>query len=428
MQHDNKEVQTNVSGNEVFQSDVRRELRLSGIAACVTAQLRKQIYDALNESNKGWSQLHRPKSRQNLEQAAIRSLILEYLVCDDLQQSASVLAAESGFLESNYLSRIDSLKVYGIVPNSTIHSILTKNAGRGKLSDSHNSNSNYENTTIHILLFNAAASSMQISKSSVSTQTATSLDNYLEAREHLDRRLEMIHEKYKRDTKDESSKNDFEGAIEAKLLSIQKECEDRMEKEVDRQVKQFKDEIVVSMRKEEKERLQRELTALALELKREYDDKIQIFRKMESDSELKRNMKEREQEASLMKARETMRYEVDKLKQREMMIENKLELERKKLQIEEQRINHLLMTAETKLDIAEKKEKAFKDILTAEQERIRYEAKQKVDDALAEAKQRNDSYSKALLEISCEYGTTPSLLISIRPKMLIQPFLSKHSE
>ncbi len=380
--HDN-DVQPIVTGeDEAFQSAIRSELRNSGITSHITAQLRKQIYETLQNCR------HVPKHLtnqvRNLEQTAIRSLILEYLICDGLQQTASVLAAETNFLDDSFLSRRDSLRAYDIKPNTCLHSILMEN-----------SNTTYEGTTIHILLLQASLSSKKIRKASVNVKS-----NNLEARKHLDRRLEIINEKYDTGNID---RYDFEQAIESKLSLIQRQCEETARQEYDQKLQQFQNENLTSMRKEEEDQRQMKLAALRLELQKDYELKYQKLLTRESDLKLEYDKKVREKEVALMKERETMRLEMDKINQREANIETMLELERKKIEIEEQRVKHLLAAAQAKLDLAEKKEKALKDDMTAEYNRVRSQAKQSFEDASIITKQHNDYYSNSLQEIKSKY-------------------------
>jgi hypothetical protein len=380
----NKDVQPKVKGvDEAFQSAIQNELRNSGITSHITAQLRKQLYEGLQ------NYCHVPKQHlinqcRSLEQTAIRSLVLEYLVCDGLQQTASVLAAESNFLDDNFLSRKDSLRAYDIQPNSCLHSILMED-----------SNTAYEGTTIHILLLQASISSKKIFKASVASQTNVNSNN-LEARNHLDRKLEIINEKY---APNNSSRYDFEQAIESKLSMIQRECEERARQEFNEKLVKIQNENLTAIRKEEEEQRQMNLANLKLNLQKDYDLKYQQLLKREGDLKLEHNMKVREKDVALMKERETTRLEMNKIKQHEINVQNMLELERKKLEIEEQRIQNLLTAAEAKLDLTEKKEKALKDELVAEYDRVRSQAKQSFEDASIITKQHNEYYSNSLQEI-----------------------------
>ena len=118
----------------------------------------------------------------------------------------------------------------------------------------------------------------------------------------------------------------IEGRVEAKLLSIQKECDDRAQKEIQQKMKQFQDEAIASMRRKQEILKQKEIDEMRLELKRDYDNKIQKFINKQDEMRITYQNEGREQEFSLMKERERMMCELDKLKQREVNIENNLEL------------------------------------------------------------------------------------------------------
>ena len=391
-----KQVHQAIATKAAFQSALRGELHKSGIIGTVTSELRRQVFDALNQSSHG-GRLHQPNA-YNLDQAAIRSLIMEYLTCDGLEQTASILASES-YLDDNFLSRRDALKAYAVLKDSSIHAMLMRSRDDEKENRMNHLKSCYEDTTIHILLSHAATLSMDTTKVSISTQT-TIPENGLRAREQLDRQLMMINEKY---SKPQNRTNDYcniEETMKAKLFSIQKECEIQAQKEMERKLKYFQETNLVSMQKAEEDKRQMERSQLQLKMKQEYDDKIHEFLKRQQEAKALLERKEREREMNQMKERQKMIHEMDRLAERKIKIKNELEFERKKLQIEEQRIQHVLMTAEAKLDYAEKKENAMRNDMEAEYNRIRSAAKQTFDDATDTARKQSDFYCKELKELN----------------------------
>jgi hypothetical protein len=396
-----KQTHQTITNKVTFQSAIRDELRKSGIIGTITTQLRKQVFDTLNQSHHS-PQLH-TQHRCNLEQTAIRSLIMEYLTYDGLDQTASMLASESCF-DDSFLSRRDALKAYTVLTNSPIHAMIMRTKHFEKEKELHCLNSCYEDTSIHILLSYVASQSMDKSKTSVSTQTTT-IENSLKAREQLDRRLEMINEKYNKPPTSNymHGHHNFGETIEAKLFTIQKECEERAREEMNQKLKHFQDNTVISMRKEEESKRQTELSLLRLQMQEEYDQRTKQFLKRQEDIKLSNESKQREKELDQMKMRQKMMNEMEKLKQREKYIQNELELERKKFRIEEQRIKQVQMTAEAKLDFVEKKEKQMREDMTAEYDRIRSAAKQTFQDASDTAKKQSDFYSKELCELTCKF-------------------------
>ncbi len=382
-----------ITTKEAFQSFIRGELRKSGIVNTITSELRGQIFHAFNESNYA-SKLFSKKG-YNLEQAAIRSLVLEYLTCDGLEQTASVLASES-CLDENILSWKEALKVYTVPPNSPLYSKLTRVKD---LLEERREIGCFKDTTIHVLLSHASQSLATTieTKISVSTQTVT-IDGNLKAREELDRRLELIGEKYEQSSNYYSCNVD--DLIDSKLLSIQKECEECARKEMEHELKRFQNTEIISMRKEEEDRRQRDLIALRSEMKQEYEIKIQELIKRQEEMKASFEAKEREIDYNKMKAQQSIMNHEDKLRQREIYLKNEIDLERKKLQIEEQRIKQILANAEAKFDLAEKKEKALRDGIKAEYDRVRCEAKKSFEDASETARKQSDFYSKELKELN----------------------------
>lgn len=379
---------------ESFQAALRAELRKSGIVSSITADLRKQMYDVLSEHH------HCRGGKCNLEQVAIRSFVLEYLISDDLQQTASMLAAESSFLDNNrFLSRKDALKVYGIISDSTIHQFLIDSLHKGKIEDEETNS--YEDTTIHALLFQAALSSRDFSKISVASQTDSRWDNYLESREQLDQQLEIIEKKYYAPTT--CNKRDFEVSIETKLASIQKECDQRAKIETEERIKQFQTEYKAVIQKKESVRHEKELLLQRLEIKKAHDEKINQMLLEQNDMKRSHELKEREQELNLMKVNEKLKNEVNRVRIREESLISKLEVEKNKLRIEEQRIQQISMDAERKLEFTKKREKAMEEAMEEGMDKILIATKQLFGDVSNIAANQQHLISNSLQEIASKY-------------------------
>ena len=374
---------------EDFQSAIRAELRKSGIVRCVTTELRRQICDTINQSNLPTNQR---SNGYNLEQAAIRSLVMEYLIYDKLDKTASVLSSES-CLDDHILSRGDALKSYSVMSNSSIHSMLMRGSNR--------SIQCYENTCIHILLTHFAQLSRDMKKQSVHTQTALLEDDF-QARKHLDTQLELINEKFRSSASILEDKRHFEQKMESRIQSIQRECEELARSEMEAKIKEYKSKTMLSMKKDEEAKRQNEILEMQMKLKQDYDSKYQNILDRENHVKKVHNTKELELESKVLDAQKKLANQVEKFKYEEQKMRNELELERKKIKIEEDRLKILSTTVAAKLEFAEKKELSMKKHLEAEYERIRSTAKQAFHDASETVRTQSDIYSKELKELNCK--------------------------
>ncbi len=386
----------NNNSKEAFQAAIRTELRKAGIVRNVTTELRRQICNTLNQTDH--HRTLRQRNGYNLEQAAIRSLIMEYLLCDELEKTASVFSSDS-CLDDHVLSRLDALKSYSIVANTPIHSMLMRTNDE--------STTCYENSCIHILLSHASQLSMDTNKQTVSTQTIFYDDDF-QARKHLDKQLALINEKFNKSSS--SSVNDkrlIEERMDSKLQSIQKQCEDLAKIEMEQKLKEFKENTLLSIKKENELMRQQEILEMQLKLKNDYESKHQLVLEREKKAKNLFDQKEIELESKAIEAQRKLKDRIEKVKLDESRIENELNLERKKLKIEEERIKMLSTTVAAKLEFAEKKEKSMRDHLESEYERIRSTAKQTFNDASENARKQSDICSRELKEFD---GKVPFFL------------------
>ena len=372
---------------------LRAELRKGGIVRAVTTQLKKEVCEALNESS--CSRIQQSRRIQTLEHAAMRSLVMEYLICDELECTISVFSSESG-LDEHYLSKGDVLKAFDIRKGSKLYEEL--------LSYVEDSSKTIESSTLYRLLTTVPAMLENVSTQSASTQTWTTENGNLKARTDLNKQLKDIQDKYSSNrgacSHTHRLSNTPDGLVESNMFAFQKECEERERKRMERKLEEFKRSLLASMEQEAAQQCLVEVDNTRREMKVEHDRSIEVMRN--KAEQLKKDFvnKEKEREYQQLALRQKLMKEIEDLKQRENDTKNVIDIERRKLQLEEQRVKHILMSAEAKLEFAEAKEKEVRESVANEFSRVRLAAKQTYDDASVSVRKQSAFYAKELDELN----------------------------
>lgn len=381
-----------------IRSAIQRELHRSGIVGSITAQLRRQVVDTLsNAASDSLTCRVKKQKYENLEQAALRSLVMEFFEINGLKHTMSVFASETR-LDSYILSQEDALKTFGIRKGSSMYHCLTGNGSSGIEGRRSSKNVN-KMSTLHLLLAAGIALGDGAVKITASTQTLPTAES-LRARQDLDSQLTQIEEKYHEGIGDEEAHINVTRKLEEKMLVFQKQCEEKATKELEEKIEQFKSKTLESMRVEEDEHHQKEITALRSGLLVEFKLK---FQKVKDDEERAKSLlifELKEQELSYSHSRQTLLHEIDQLKDREVEGKHMIEKEHRKLRLEEQRVNYVLITANEKIQHCDEREKKMRGDLAVEFERVRCEAKQSYNEGSEAVKKQYDFYVEQVKEIN----------------------------
>ena len=131
-------------------------------------------------------------------------------------------------------------------------------------------------------------------------------------------------------------------------------------------------------------------------IKLESVNKLEYIEKKQEQLSKNFLLKERENEIQHMAEIHELMKEIDVLKKRDTETRNVIEIERRKLHHEDQRVKHLLMNAESKLECAEAKEREVRESIANEFGRVRLTAKQTYDDASETVQKQMAFYAKEL--------------------------------
>lgn len=346
---------------------IRIELRKQGIVRSVKTHVKKEICQILVKG---------PKVRriQSLEQAAIRSLIMDCLICEKMECTQSVFLSESG-LDEYRLSIEDILKAFEIQKGSKLSDDLLTTAGGGPKS--------FKDSAVYQLMAKLPEMVTNISNSAIHKSSQT---------------MPLGVEKDSLATTDNISADVV--AVESRMFAFQKECEERERKRVERDLEQFKQSARTSMEQDFAHRCFKEVEETRQAMTIKADKSTEVMKSKEEQLKKDFLAREKEREYQHLAIRQELAKEIEVSKQRETENKNFIEIEQRKLQLEEQRVKHILMSAEAKLEFAEIKEKEIRESAANEFNRVRLAAKQTYDDASESVQKQSAFYAKELDDLN----------------------------
>lgn len=142
------------------------------------------------------------------------------------------------------------------------------------------------------------------------------------------------------------------------MLSFQRDCEERMRRDLEMQMKNFRENTAVKIRLEEAQKARLATESIRKDLEADYHRRLQSHMDRETEAAKRFAEQERQFNQSQYDARQIMQREIDELRNREQMAARKLELESQGLKILELRVKEaqtLLENRERELSIREKK-------------------------------------------------------------------------
>jgi len=215
------------------------------------------------------------------------------------------------------------------------------------------------------------------------------------ARQDLDRQLQQIKKKYSTAVPKETSTH-HSSLIESRMFAFQAECEQRAQQRIEVEMKDFKRSTKAALEQQAAGRRLEEIEKVKQIMKIESEKKLEYTEKKQEQLSKNFLLKEREKEMQHMAEMHELMKEIDVLKKRDTETRNIIEIERRKLNLEDQRVKHLLMNAESKLDFAEAKEREVRESIANEFRRVRLAAKQTYDDASESVQKQMAFYAKEL--------------------------------
>jgi len=159
------------------------------------------------------------------------------------------------------------------------------------------------------------------------------------------------------------------------MLNFQKECEDRLTKQMQRDLERVRKHDIEMMRLEEQAGYRGELQALRMEMKAEYDLRTQKAEEVQERKFQNSKLKSQQLEAAQYQARQEVVRELEAVRRRELDNRRELDIRKSAMELDEQRLSNLKQTLEGKEGELERMETSMKHKYQGEFERAREEAK-----------------------------------------------------
>lgn len=391
-----------------FIESLRNELKRGGIIRAITAQLKEEICSSYLRTCSPLPHFNSKCKIQSLEHIALRSLIFDFLICDDLQLTLSVYSTETGLddhhddsshqhhhhTNSCFMSAHDICKAFEIKTESKFFKIMTSTKENDK------SSKGAEQSMISKILSGIPSLINDVPTSAcASTQTHEDdkSSSILLARKDLEDHLQQIKDKYVQQSEllSQSYRSSSE-VLESQMFAFQRECEERERARMERELEVYKKTTVEAIKRECSEMYSRKMDESKRMLKAEYDRNLDQLNKKEEKVREEFIGREKEREKEHLADLHRLMREIEHFKKREHDNKSMLDVERRKLELEEQRVKNILLTAEMKLSFAETKEREIRESMTNEYNRVRLAAKQTYDDASDSVKKQMEFYAVEL--------------------------------
>eukprot|EP01033_Poteriospumella_lacustris_P000100 gene100-64_t len=164
------------------------------------------------------------------------------------------------------------------------------------------------------------------------------------ARELLDNELFHL-EKHFDDLKGHRSSNEGK-SFEERIINFQRELEERKNREVELQIRYFKENEVMKIRHEEAAKARATMEAMRQELEFDYNTRLKGHHDREQEAIKRAKEQERLAQTHLYEARQQMERELEEVRARESMLSRKVDLESQGLKLLEIRLKEAQLAME----------------------------------------------------------------------------------
>ena len=275
-----------------------------------------------------------------LFERALFSSIYHCLKAKRLINTLSVFAAESGIENQSPLSELDILQALQFGSRSSLYMAVKKkveNKGVDENSPSH------EQSVLEMMITDGVSKLKNGSCDAIcQTDQGQSVRDFL-----VEQNIEL-HNKYMAQL--EEDKKAPVRSIEERMITFERECEERYRKDLEAQTAYVRDVEVKKMREDEKTSSRMEIDRLRRDLENEYQQRIALYNQREEELTKNQLSREKAMEKSLYESRQYQLKEMENIKMREAAATKKFELESQGLKTLENRLSE----AQASYEIREK--------------------------------------------------------------------------
>ena len=345
--------------------DLKKSLRValadSGVLSDIKSQLRREfIANMKGMANGAPSVYEQSKRTLDLSTRITFSTVYHMLKSRGLQHSLAVFSAETGLEASklSLLSEPDIVHAMNIDPASPVYQQIEETAAstslkqaenKGVYSEKENRGANatgaLRSSNLLDLLFEQTFRRSKKNMQDSVCQTDSDAFKHT-ARQALDNALQEIQENFKLITKEE--KNHPDKNITERMLSYQRDCDDRLKRDLAIQMNLFRDHESTRIRLEEGEKARQTFMAQKIEYETNFHRRNSARETREA--ELLRDGAERDRlhQMQIYETRQKMQREVDEMRQRELSTGRRFEIEHQGLKMLELQLKDMQAMIETR--------------------------------------------------------------------------------
>lgn len=349
---------------EELRNRLYHNLRDRGLVDNIKSQLRNSIVSELQQTAKGQGQLTlrdlRVPEEGTLLHRASNSLIADHLRRCQYEYSLSVFLPESGISRDKVFGTHDLLQLLGISSQSRLYRKMASPHG-----EHHKKGFLWQ-------LLSEVASLHANAVQDFGTQTDLIKVGPITS---LDEKLVGVDDLY-------SSKRDDHHkvgvtAVEDRLLSFQRQLEERYRSDLQLELGRMKDNEIARIRVEEKENSRREIDQLRRELERTYQNKIDSMTTRERNS-IERMQKEQEMhEKEIYTQRQTILEEIEQLRRREADVKRQADINDREKQLMEDRLRDKESNLKHREHLVNRQETEYEQKLANEMTKFKVEEQAK---------------------------------------------------
>ena len=300
--------------------NLKDALKKSGVLDSVKAQIRKDFINNMHNSKKSFKTNSFSKS---LFERALFSSIYHCIKSRGLVNTLSVFAAECGIDTQTPLSELDIIQSLQYGSRTGLYNLMKEKENK--------ENGTQLPSVLELLIQEGVKkSTTQTVDAIVQTNSGQSVRDYL-----LEQNME-IHKKYMAQL--EEDRKAPVRSIEERMLTFERECEDKYRKLLDENFQRFKEEELIKVRAEEKLLSRSDIQIMRKELENEYSQRLALYSRKEDELIRKDVEREKTAEKMLYEGRQQVLKEMDDLKLREQTFLKKMELETQALRLLESRL------------------------------------------------------------------------------------------
>ncbi|XP_033742061.1 oral-facial-digital syndrome 1 protein homolog isoform X2 [Pecten maximus] len=349
---------------EELRNRLYHSLRDRGLVDNIKSQLRNSIVTELQQTSRGQGQLTlrdlKVPEEGTLLHRASNSLIADHLRRCQYEYSLSVFLPESGISRDKVFGTPDLLQLLGISSQSRLYRKMASPKG-----EHHKKGFLWQ-------LLSEVASLHANAVQDFGTQTDLIKVGPITS---LDEKLVGVDDFY-------SSKRDDHHkvgvtAVEDRLLSFQRQLEERYRSDLQLELARMKDNEIARIRVEEKENGRREIDQLRRELERTYQNKIDSMTTRERNS-IERMQKEQEMhEKEIYTQRQTILEEIEQLRRREADVKRQADINDREKQLMEDRLRDKESNLKHREHLVNRQETEYEQKLANEMTKFKVEEQAK---------------------------------------------------